>query len=237
MTKKKFLSFLFATIFLLGGCNFDDTYYAPCEGKYSSQKVIDSIESTLHLKNNVYFNNYYKNPVTIPTNCDTIRMQITGDNISDIVDADTFVQTISKIFFNDTANAAIKYLKLHVENFIPEVGKIDAKYLLDRNSSINNNSLNIPVDTNTIYNIVEVTPHTSIFSDRKEEGMQVDVNLQAEPKDVASLAAEIKQKYNNEIHENSLDEFSVYFTIEKPNNKYCISKSYSVFYHKRNKNL
>jgi hypothetical protein len=236
MTKKKSLSFLFATIFLLGGCNGQDTYYAPCEGKYGSQKVIDSIKNTLNLEN-VYFNNYYKNPDTIPTNCDTIRMHIYGDNISDIVNADVFVQTISKIFFNDKANASIKYLKLSVEDFIPKVGKMGATYLLDRNSSINNNSLNMPVDTNYGYKIVEVTPHTSIFADRKEEGMQVDVNLHAEPKDIVNLAGEIKQKYNNEIHEKTLDEFSIDFNVEKPNNKYCISKVYTVFYHKRNKNL
>jgi hypothetical protein len=236
MFKKKSLNFLFGTIFLLGGCNGQDSYYAPCEGKYGSQKVIDSIKSTLKIET-VYFNNYYKNPDTIPTNCDTIRMHIYGDNISDIVNADTFVQTISKIFFNDTANASIKYLKLYVEDFIPKVGKMGATYLLDRSSSINNNSLNMPVDTNYGYKIVEVIPRTTISANGQEEGLQVDVNLHSEPIDIASLAAEIKQKYINEIHEKSLDEFSVDFKVEKPNNKYCVSKTYSVFYHKRNKNM
>jgi hypothetical protein len=236
MAQTKFLSFLFATIFLLGGCNGQDTYYAPCEGKYGSQKVIDSIKSVLKLET-VYFNNYYKNPDTIPTNCDTIRLNIYGDSVSDIVNADTFVQTISKIFFSDTANAYIKYLKLNVEDIEPKIGKMEATYLLDRNSSINNNSLNMPVDTNYEYKIVDVTPYTKLFANGKEGGMQVGVNLHAEPKDIASLAAEIKQKYINEIHEKNLDEFSIDFKVKKTNNKYCVSKEYTVFYHKRNKNL
>jgi len=109
--------------------------------------------------------------------------------------------------------------------------------MLDRNSSINNNSLNMPVDTNTIYKIVEARPYTKISAKEKEKGMRVAINLHAEPKDITILAGEIKQKYNNEIHKKDLDEFSVYFNIEKPNNKYCISKVYSVFYHKRNKDL
>lgn len=236
MTYKKLLFFLFGTTFLLGACIFDDTYYAPCEGKFNPQKVIDTIKRTLKL-GNVNFNNSYKNPDTIPTSCDTVRMQIYGDSISDIVNAKAFVQIISKIFFNDTANATIKYLKLNVEDIVPAVGKMEATYMLDRSSSINNNSLNMPADTNYGYKIVGVTPYTIFFASGKEEGLRVDVNLHAEPKDIAKLAGEIKQQYNNEIHAKNLDEFSVDFSVEKPNNKYCTRKWYSIFYHKKNGDL
>ena len=236
MTNKRLLGFLIGTTFLLCGCNFEDTYYAPCEGKYGSQKLIDTIKSTLKLEN-VYFNNYYKNPDTIPTNCDTIRMNIYGDSIFDIVNAKAFVQTISKIFFNDTANGTIKYLKLTVEAIVPAVGKMEATYMLDRNSSINNNALNLPADTNYGYKIIEVTPYTTISAREKNEGMRVHVNLHTEPKDIAQLAGEIKQQYITEIHAKNLDEFSVEFTVEKPNNKYCIRKWYSFFYRKENGDL
>ena len=236
MANKRLLGFLIGTTFLLCGCNFEDTYYAPCEGKYGSQKLIDTIKSTLKLEN-VYFNNYYKNPDTIPTNCDTIRMQIYGDSISDIVNAKAFVQTISKLFFNDTANGAIKYLKLTVEAIVPAVGKMEATYMLDKNSSINNNALNLPADTNYGYKIIEVTPYTTISAREKNEGMRVDVNLHTEPKDIAQLAGEIKQQYITEIHAKNLDECSVEFTVEKPNNKYCIRKWYSFFYRKENGDL
>ncbi len=236
MANKGLLGFLIGTAFLLCGCNFEDTYYAPCEGKYGSQKIIDSIKSILKLEN-VYFNNNYKNPDTIPTNCDTIRMQIYGDSISEIVSAKNFVQTISKIFFNDTANAAIKYLKLTVEAFGSADGKMEATYKLDRNSSINNNALNLPADTNNEYKIVEVTTYTSIIASGNEEGMKVEVNLHAEPKDLAQLAGEIKQQYSIEIQAKKLDEFIVEFTIAKPNNKYCTSKCYTVYYRKENGEL
>lgn len=236
MANKRLLSFLVGTTFLLCGCNFEDTNYAPCEGKYGSQKVIDAIKSTLKLEN-VYFNNYYKNPDTIPTNCDTIRMQIYGDSIWDIVNAKAFVQTISKIFFTDTSNGAIKYLKLTVEAIVPAVGKMEATYKLDRNSSINNNALNLPADTNYGYKIIEVTPYTTISAREKNEGMRVHVNLHTEPKNIAQLAGEIKQQYITEIHAKNLDEFSVEATVEKPNNKYCIRKWYSVFYYKKNGDL
>ncbi len=39
MNKKSLLSFLFGITFLLDSCDFKDNYYAPCEGKYGSQKV------------------------------------------------------------------------------------------------------------------------------------------------------------------------------------------------------
>ncbi len=79
---------------------------------------------------------------------------------------------------------------------------MEATYLLDRNSSINNNSLNLPADTVTKYNIFRVTPYTKTSASGKEEGMRVDVNLLAESKYIANLAASVKQQYNKEIHEN-----------------------------------
>lgn len=237
MNNKRVRKFLFGTIILFSSCNFEDTYVAPCEGKYGKQKIIDSIKSTLNLEN-ISITKVYKNSDTIPTNCDTINMQIYGDSISDIVNANTFVQTISKIFFSDTANTNIKYLKLYVTNYSPVIGKMKATYVLDRNSSINNNALNMPIDTNYYgYKIIEASPHTILMANEKLEGMQIDINLVKEPKDIIGLAGEIKQKYNKEIHGKSLDEFSIYFNIETPNNKYCISKVYSVFYSKRNKDL
>lgn len=236
MTYKILLSFLLGMTLLLSACNFEDTYYAPCEGKYGSQKVIDSINSILK-RGDAYFNNYYKNPDTIPTNCDTIRLQIIGDSIFDIVNAKAFVQTISKFFFNDTVNAHIKYLKLIVETIVPDVGKLEATYMLDRNSSINDNALNLPADTSYEYKIVDARSYASITPSGTNNGMRVAVNLHTEPKDLAQLAGEIKQQYINEIHLKNVDEFSVEFSVEKPNNKYCTRKWYSVYYLKENGEL
>ena len=236
MTYKKFRFLLLAAVLLLGGCIPDDTYYAPCKGKFNAQKTIDSIKSRLKLES-VYFNNYYKNPDTIPTSCETVRLQIYGDSILDIVNAKDFVQTISKIFFNDTGNAAIKYIALTVEAYGPAVGKMEARYLLDRNSSVNNNALNLPADTNFSYTIVEVNPYTTLSARETTEGMRVNVSLHAEPKDLSPIARAIKKQYMKEIHAKNLDEFNVEFTIAKPNNTYCTSKHFSVYYYRNNRDF
>jgi hypothetical protein len=224
---------IFLPMFLYN-CNYEDNdvYTSPCKGKFGSQKVLDSLTKKFNFRNDIfYFNETYKNYNGPAISCDTIHLDVSDDNIP-VITTDAFLSSCSSIFFNDTANTNIKYLKIRAVDVWPYKGRVEAVYLLDRNSSNNYINSNPCSDTvnNSVRNLILKEISFEETSLETIQGLRIEAKLPTEPCDVKKIAAEIKQKYDGVIKEKSLGEFQIDLSVAKSNNKYCISKVYHFFY-------
>jgi hypothetical protein len=239
---KFFKPFLIFLPLFLYNCNYEDNdvYTSPCKGKFGSQKVLDSLTKKFNFRDGIfYFNETHKNYNGPALNCDTINLDVSDDNVP-VITTDAFLSSCSSIFFNDTANTNIKYLKITAVDLWPYKGDLKAVYLLDRNSSntyVSSNPCSDTVNYSIEDLIMKAIPFAGTSSLGTIQGLRIEAKLPSEPCDVKKIAAEIKKKYDEIIKEKSLGEFQIDLSVAKPNNMYCVSKTYHFFYTKKNKDF
>lgn len=233
MNKWLFIIITVLTVIVFESCEFEDKYVRICEGKYGSDKVIDSLVRRYGFTNSVYFQQWSKDYLAPEhPNCDTIQLVIQSDTIP--LCNDTFAVSVAKVFFNDSMNIHVKYLKIRVVeyalrhtniNFIVSRPDLDKVFVPTQP----------PDSVEMKYEITDTGYMTFYYSSGTETGMKIRVRLKEDYKNPENLASRIKSNYDPVIKEKKLDEFQVEMAIESPSCTLCADKTYLFYYTEKSK--
>lgn len=234
---KKELFVFWVIAFCVASCeNQDAKYVQSCEGKYGSQGVIWRIKEKHSLqKALIDFKEWYKEPASLPTNCDTIHLYIEADTSSFLLE-DTFAISVGRFFFNDSINTGVKVLELEVKDRWPYIGEATAKYFLSREAIDEYKYEPTLFSDSSVKQAYQVVQR--LFERSSEgEGLKIVANLPKDVKDPQKLAGAIKKGYIIETQDKRFIGFSFELRVVSPFCKLCRDKTYFLFYSNRNKKM
>ncbi len=236
MKKRTLVSALYMLYF--AACSPQDTKYVhPCQGKYGSETVIQNIKDRHNLKEaSIVFKEWYVDPARIPSNCDTIHLNIAADNAPLLLE-DSFAISVGRLFFDDPSNSSVRYLYIEGKDLWPSIGKVNIKYLISKekiDAYRYQPNLSLENSENQQYRVIE-----RFFSKSSdgEKALTIVANLTNDVNDPQKLAKVIKEQYRKEITDGHLTQFSVELRITSPFCKLCQSKTYLLFFDKANGNM
>lgn len=241
----KFLISILST-FLIVGCDFEDTYVDACIGRYSIEKLKDSLANKYKIDtSSIDSKQWQKIQFANKHNCDTITLEIPSDNET-YFSSDTFALAMAKTFYNDSLNRNIRFLKLDLvgywsvkhnpNEFWRDDGYVFINYGFDRNVLNTSNLPNEQVDTDSMeYEVESETPFTFIVSNKSNEelhnkGLRLNVKMKKDYKRSKLLAAQIRNRYDSVINNRQLSNFSLEMTVDSLSCKSCNKKSYRFSY-------
>jgi hypothetical protein len=236
----KFLIFT-VSIFLIAGCDFEDTYVDVCSGKYSTKKLKDSLAIKYKIDtSNIDSKQRQKVYFAGKHNCDTIKLEISSDNIT-YFSSDIFALSLARIFFSDTLNKDVNSLDLTLDGYWSSKFKENEdwgndrrcfiRYRVDKDSIEHYDLSNELVEEDSMrYDIISERPFSHGSSDITNEGLDLTVKVKKDYKNFTLLADQIKDKYQSVIDKNRISSFLIEMMVDSPSCRLCSSKSYEFSY-------
>ncbi|HET6993465.1 MAG TPA: hypothetical protein VFI06_00725 [Chitinophagaceae bacterium] len=150
---------------------------------------------------------------------------------------DTFALSVANVFFNDSVNREVKYLKIEIDDYRP-FGNVKTNFLVARDDLKKQFIPRMPIDSSAMeYEIKHEYSTTSYYQSGTEYGISIYVNVKEDYNDIESLASTIKSRFDSVIKAKKLTEVRMELIIQSPSCKLCTDKTYNFYYSKSNKNI